>query len=126
MNTQRNRLVRLAFTAALTGALLVATPVLAQAASNDSKTTQTSFTDKQLKQFVSAQQNVQEAIQTWDPKVAAADEDKRADVQEEENKALAKAVTSSGLKPDTYNAIATSAQQDPDLTRRIQSFMEPQ
>lgn len=131
MTTLRIRSIRLLATSVILGATAV-TPLsaLAQDNGNATKDTasqqQTEFTDKQLKQFVSAQTNVQSVIQKWDTRVAAAGKDKKADVQKKENKALAKAVTSSGLKPDTYNAIAKQAQNDPALTKRIQSFMTPE
>lgn len=124
---------RHALAAAVVCGMAVCAPLTALAASDsgdsakDSATQkQTDFTDKQLKQFVAAQNNVQSVIEKWDPKVADASKDKKADVQREENKALAKAVTSSGLKPDTYNAIAQQAQNNPELTKRIQSFMTPE
>lgn len=82
------------------------------------------FSDKQLKQFVKAQSNVQAVVKEWDGKVASADDKKAA--QKNENKAMVKAVKESGLSPEQYNAIAKQAQKDPQLTKRIQSFMTPQ
>ncbi len=82
------------------------------------------FSDKQLKQFVKAQSNVQAVVKKWDDKVASADDKKAA--QKNENKAMVKAVKASGLSPEQYNAIAKQAQKDPKLTQRIQSFMTPQ
>lgn len=95
------------------------------AGASDSAKTQSAdqFTDKQLKQFVKAQSNVQAVIKKWDAKVAKAD-DKKA-IQDKENKAMVKAVKDSGLTPKQYNEIAQQAQKDPKLTKRIQSFMTP-
>lgn len=94
-------------------------------ASNSAQTQSSdSFTDKQLKQFVKAQANVQAVIKQWDGKVAKADDKKAA--QKKENKAMVKAVKESGLTPKQYNRIAQQAQKDPKLTKRIQSFMTPQ
>lgn len=89
--------------------------------------TQSHYSDQQLKQFVSAQDNVQQTFQTFNKKIAAADDDEaKKKLKTDEAKALVKAVKDSGLKPDTYNAIAKQAQNDPELTQRIQSFMTPQ
>lgn len=92
----------------------------------DSAQTQSSehFTDKQLKQFVKAQANVQAVMKKWDAKTAKADDKKTA--QQNENKAMLKAVKASGLTPQQYNRIAQQAQKDPKLTKQIQSFMTPQ
>ncbi|WP_423824081.1 DUF4168 domain-containing protein [Salinisphaera sp. SPP-AMP-43] len=82
------------------------------------------FTDKQLKQFVEAQNNVQAVLKKWDSKVAEADDKEAA--QRKENKAMLQAVKDSGLSPKQYNNIARAAQNDPKLTKRIQSFMTPE
>lgn len=131
MTTQRSRMLRLSVTSTFLAAVVLAPlPAIAQDSAGVSEDTtshkQTEFSDKQLKHFVVAQKEVQSVIQTWDHKIATADKDKKADLQTDENKALAKAVSSNGLKPETYNAIAQQAQNDPALTRRIQSFMTPQ
>lgn len=92
-----------------------------------SQSKSTDFSNTQLKQFVTAQNNVQAALKKWDSKIAATDDaDKKEALQKKENKALITAVKSSGLDPETYNAIARSAQNDPALTKRIQSYMDPQ
>ncbi|AWN17347.1 DUF4168 domain-containing protein [Salinisphaera sp. LB1] len=98
----------------------------AEASAGDNAKTQPAdrFSDKQLKQFVKAQSNVQAVLKKWDGKVASAKDRKAA--RKQENKAMVKAVKESGLTPKQYNAIAEQAQKDPKLTRRIQSFMTPQ
>lgn len=131
MTTQRSRMPRLlAASVVLAAVTLAPLSALAQDSAGTSQDTtsqkQTEFTDKQLKDFVAAQKKVQSVIKTWDSKLAAANEDEKDDLKTEENKALAKAVSSNGLKPETYNAIAQQAQNDPALTKRIQSFMKPQ
>lgn len=131
MTTQRSRMLRLLAASAVLAAITLAPlSALAQDSAGESQDTagqtQTEFTDQQLKQFVAAQKKVQSVIQTWDHKIAAANKDEKADLQTKENKALAKVVSSHGLKPKTYNAIAQQAQNDPALTQRIQSFMTPQ
>ncbi|MES1954355.1 DUF4168 domain-containing protein [Salinisphaera hydrothermalis] len=104
-------------------ALAADNPSAAASASTKAKSPDP-FTDKQLKQFVKAQANVQAVIKKWDDKVAKADDKKAA--QKKENKAMVKAVKDSGLTPKQYNRIAQQAQKDPELTKRIQSFMTPQ
>lgn len=99
----------------------------ADSGSSDNAKTQSTeqqFTDKQLKQFVKAQSNVQDVMNKWDDKVSKADDKKAA--KKKENEAMLKAVKDSGLKPKQYNEIAKQAQDDPKLTKRIQSFMTPQ
>ncbi|HET7314593.1 DUF4168 domain-containing protein [Salinisphaera sp.] len=83
------------------------------------------YTDKQLRQFVKAQANVQTVIKKWDSRVADADVSDKQAVRKKENKAMVKAVKASGLTPQQYNNIVQQAQQDPELTQRIQSFMTP-
>ncbi|KEZ78986.1 DUF4168 domain-containing protein [Salinisphaera hydrothermalis] len=104
-------------------ALAADNPSAAASASTKAKSADP-FTDKQLKQFVKAQANVQAVIKKWDDKVAKADDKKAA--QKKENKAMVQAVKDSGLTPKQYNRIAQQAQKDPELTKRIQSFMTPQ
>lgn len=98
----------------------------ADSGTSDSAATQSNepFSDKQLKQFVKAQNNVQSVLKKWSGKVARAGDKKAA--RKKQNKAMVKAVKSSGLTPKQYNQIAQKAQKDPKLTKRIQSFMTPQ
>ncbi|MGB7755598.1 MAG: DUF4168 domain-containing protein [Salinisphaera sp.] len=122
--------IRTATVLILGAASVLSLPAFASASgdSDASDTAQTApadqFSDKQLKQFVKAQSNVQAVVKKWDDKVASADDKKTA--QKNENKAMVKAVKASGLSPEQYNAIAKQAQTDPKLTQRIQSFMTPQ
>lgn len=82
------------------------------------------FSDEQLKQFVTAQKNVQRAVTHWDPQIAEASDDEKDALRAKENKALVDAVINSGLKPQAYNDITRQAADNPALTKRIQSFME--
>ncbi|RJS95220.1 DUF4168 domain-containing protein [Salinisphaera sp. Q1T1-3] len=99
----------------------------ADSADQATQTQSGDFSDKQLKQFVKAQGNVQSVMKEWQPKIAKADgDDQKQTLQKQENDALVKAVKSSGLDPEVYNQIANQARNDPKLTERIQSFMTPQ
>ena len=107
---------------------LAAVPAVAQDSdpnSSDQKTqADPQYTTQQLKQFVTAQNNVQKTQGDWQDKIADA-EDKQA-AKENANKALVEAVKSSGLSVETYNGIARAAQKSPALTKRIQAQMVPQ
>ncbi|MGN6277588.1 MAG: DUF4168 domain-containing protein [Sphingomonas sp.] len=68
-----------------------------------------SYTDADVNEFATAAIAVQK-IQ-GDASVAATDKQKQ----------MASAVTSSGLTPEKFNAIATASQSDPALMKRIQT-----
>lgn len=79
------------------------------AAPSAGATAQTSFSDSDVDQFASAAIAVQN-IQN-DSTVAAADKQTK----------MASAVSSSGLSPEKFNAIAKASQSDPALMKRIQT-----
>lgn len=115
-------------TLVISAALLIV-PGLAAAdksAADKADSSSQQFTDKQLKRFVQAQEDVQAAMQKWQSRLDKADEDDKARLQEKRNEDMAKAVEDSGLDPQTYNEIAQQSQQDKQLTQRIQDFMTPQ
>ena len=89
------------------------------------QTEEPSYSDAQLKAFAAAQADVVAATDVWDERIDNAPADRREPLSVKEERALVKAVTDHGLTPTTYNAIATQAQDNPKLTRRIQHHMAP-
>lgn len=111
---------------------MFALPALASADEQNADKTQSNssqqqqFTDKQLKRFARAQEDVQETMQKWQVKLDEADDDDKAKLRKKRNEDMTEAVENSGLDAKTYNRIAQQAQKDEQLTQRIQKFMTPQ
>ena len=102
---------------AVVAAVFSATAALAQ--SDDASR----YADDELEAFVAAQADVADTLAEWKPRLAEAAPNQRDRLAIKQEQALVAAVKAHDLSPATYNAIAEQAQQDPILTRRIQSHM---
>lgn len=72
-------------------------------------------TDEMVKQYVDAREEVQSLSQKWQGKMG----DMSAQEQQKLNQKLVKAVKSSGLSVEDYNAISVSMRQDSDLQKKV-------
>ena len=114
----------------LTGLLTlgVAVPVQAQAPQtppSQPPAQQTELDSKQIQSFASAARKVQEIRTKWQPKMQEADNaEKMQELQMQANAEMVKALEETGLTVATYNAIATAAQENPQLAEQIAKLME--
>jgi hypothetical protein len=114
----------------LTGLLTlgIAVPVQAQAPQTpppQPPAQQTEFDSKQIQSFASAARKVQEIRTKWQPKMQEADNaEKMQELQMQANAEMVKALEETGLTVATYNAIATAAQENPQLAEQIAKLME--
>ncbi len=123
MMTRRSRY---AAGAAIT-ALLTATPMLAQDASEDTTIQedtmqeQLTLTEDKLESFVDAALDVQGVTEDFAPRAEAAENDaERQALAEEANTAIRGAIEETpGITIEEYVAIGQAAQQNPDLAQRI-------
>ncbi|MEC7816876.1 MAG: DUF4168 domain-containing protein [Pseudomonadota bacterium] len=112
-------------------ALLAATPVLAQDASQsegygDPAAAQqaTDFSDDQLKQFIQAQEGVMEVREEYIEKIEAADSQEQAqELQMEANDEMVSIIEDMGMDIPTYNSIATAYSSEPQVRNRIDALM---
>ena len=72
-------------------------------------------TDEMVKQYVDAREEVQTVSQKWQGKMG----DMSPQEQQKLNQKLVKAVKSSGLSVEDYNAISVSMRQDSDLQKKV-------
>lgn len=107
------------------GAIGLALILLGACHGVSAQTEEPGYSDAQLEAFAAAQADVLAAVEAWDQRIDNAPADRREPLSVKEERALVKAVTDRGLTPTTYNAIATQAQDNPTLTRRIQHHMAP-
>jgi hypothetical protein len=86
---------------------------------------QTEFDSNQLQSFASAARKVQEIRTKWQPKMQEADDaEKMQELQRQANAEMVNALEETGLTVATYNAIATAAQNNPQLAEQIAKLME--
>lgn len=112
-------------------ALLAATPVLAQDASqqegySDPAAAQqsTDFSDDQLKQFIDAQEGVMDVREEYIEKIEAADSPEQAqELQMEANDEMVSIIEEVGMDIPTYNSIATAYSSEPQVRNRIDALM---
>ena len=112
-------------------ALLAATPVLAQDASqqegySDPAAAQqsTDFSDDQLKQFIDAQEGVMDVREEYIEKIEAADSPEQAqELQMEANDEMVSIIEDVGMDIPTYNSIATAYSSEPQVRNRIDALM---
>lgn len=120
-------------------ALLAAGPALAQesqqspeSANSDggysdpaaAGTQSTNFNDEQLKQFVEAQEGINEIRDEYMEKIEAADSQQKAqELQMEANEEMISVIEDAGIDVQTYNAIATAYNSEPDVRDRVDSMM---
>lgn len=110
-------------------ALLAAAPAMAQSTSNQNPdpaagAQQTNFNDSELKQFVDAQEDINEIRDEYMGKIEGTDSREQAqELQMEANDKMASAIDEAGLDIPTYNAIATAYNRDPELRDRVDNMM---
>lgn len=117
---------------ALAAALIAAAPVSAVMAQSASPQAQApavpgqtaDFSETQLKSFASAVQGIQEVANEYAPRLEQATEPQQlADLQQEAEGKMLEAVEDEGLSVDEYNAIAVTAQSDPQVAETIRGYI---
>ncbi|GAA0596904.1 DUF4168 domain-containing protein [Caenispirillum bisanense] len=123
---------------ALAAALIAAVPMsaaMAQSASPQAQTPEApavpgapgqtaDFSETQLKSFAAAVQGIQEVANEYAPRLREATEPQQlADLQEEAEGKMLEAVQDEGLSVDEYNAIALTAQSDPQVAETIRGYI---
>ncbi len=120
---------------ALAAALIAAAPVsavMAQSASPQAQAPEApavpgqtaDFSETQLKSFASAVQGIQEVANEYAPRLEQATEPQQlADLQQEAEGKMLEAVEDEGLSVDEYNAIAVTAQSDPQVAETIRGYI---
>lgn len=120
-------------------ALLAAGPALAQesqqspeSANSDggysdpaaAGTQSTNFNDEQLKQFVEAQEGINEIRDEYMEKIEAADSQQKAqELQMEANDEMVGVIEDAGMDIPTYNSIATAYNSEPQVRNRVDALM---
>lgn len=85
---------------------------------------ETDFSDQQLDQFVSAQDDVMDIRDEYVQRIEATDDrDEAMALEQEANQMMVEAVEDTGLTVETYSEIAQAASQDMELAERIQAKM---
>ena len=82
------------------------------------------FSDQELDQFVSAQDDVMDIRDEYVQRIEATDDrDEAMALEQEANQMMVEAVEDTGLTVETYSEIAQAASQDMELAERIQAKM---
>lgn len=77
-------------------------------------------TDKEVKQFVKAEKEINSIVEEWAPKVQSAGNQQEAEeLQGEAQTQMVAAIEKEGLSVNRYNEIYQQAQLDPQLAERI-------
>ncbi len=98
--------------------MLLAMPLAAQ---SDDAMADGEISDAEVEAFAAALADVQEVGQAWTQRMQDAEsQDEIADMREEARDEMTRAIEEHGLSVEDYNAIATAAQNDPELAQRIQ------
>lgn len=85
----------------------------------------TKFDQGQIESFASAAREVHKIRTKWQSRLQdTEDADKAQELRTQAGAEMMSAVEKNGLSVDTYNAIATAAQQDPKLAERIAKLMD--
>lgn len=120
----------LALSAVLAGALILtlALPLQGQDAQPRQQqplTQQLEPSQDQLESFASAALEVEQIRSKWLPRIQAADNAEKAqEFQVQASAEMVHAVQDKGLTVETYKAIATAAQDNPELASRIGKLMK--
>ena len=88
-------------------------------------TQEVEFDQGQLESFASAARQVHAIRSKWQSRLQdPANADKAQALQDQAGAEMISAVEENGLTVETFNAIATAAQQNPELAERIAKLME--
>jgi hypothetical protein len=83
------------------------------------------FDRGQIESFASAARQVHQLRSKWQSRLQEpSNADKVQELQTQANAEMISAVEEKGLTVETYNAIATAAQQNPELAERIAKLMK--
>ncbi|KPP99896.1 DUF4168 domain-containing protein [Marinobacter sp. HL-58] len=120
-------------------ALLATSPVLAQESQQNQESADTeedysdqatsgsqdtNFSDEELKQFVEAQEGINEIRDKYMEKIEAADSQQEAqELQMEANDEMVTVIEDAGMDIPTYNSIATAYNSEPEVRDRIDALM---
>ncbi|MFN2359587.1 MAG: DUF4168 domain-containing protein [Marinobacter sp.] len=84
----------------------------------------TNFSDEELKQFVEAQEGINEIRDEYMEKIEAADSQQKAqELQMEANDEMATVIEDAGMDIPTYNSIATAYNSEPKVRNRVDALM---
>lgn len=87
----------------------------------------TQFSDDQLKSFAAAVQGIQAVANEYAPRLRdASGPDQVAELQQEAESEMLDAVQDEGLTVDEYNAIAVTAQTNPQVAETIRGYITDQ
>lgn len=87
-------------------------------------TQQTNFTDEELKQFVEAQEGINDIRDEYMEKIEAADSQQKAqELQMEANDEMVTVIEDAGMDIPTYNSIATAYNSEPQVRNRVDALM---
>ena len=116
--------------------LLAAGPVIAQGQPESANpesgysdpaaagTQNTNFTDAELKQFVDAQDGINDIRDEYMDKIESADSHQQAQgLQQEANNEMVEIIEDAGLDIPTYNSIATAYNSEPKVRNRVDALM---
>lgn len=119
--------------------LLAAGPVLAQENQQNPEATgtgggysdpaaagtqDTNFSDQELKQFVEAQEGINDIRDEYMEKIEAADSQQKAqELQMEANDQMVTEIEDAGMDIPTYNSIATAYNSEPQVRNRVDALM---
>ncbi len=87
-------------------------------------TQNTNFTDAELKQFVDAQDGINDVRDEYMEKIESADSQQQAQkLQQTANNEMVEIIEDSGLDIPTYNSIATAYNSEPKVRNRVEALM---
>lgn len=120
-------------------ALLAAGPALAQESQQSPEATdpgggysdpaaagtqKTNFSDEELKQFVKAQEGINEIRDEYMEKIEGAESQQKAqELQMEANDEMVTVIEDAGMDIPTYNSIATAYNSEPQVRNRVDALM---
>lgn len=82
------------------------------------------FSDQQLQSFAAAVQGIQNVANEYAPRLRdTSDPDQLAELQQEAESKMLNAVEDEGLSVDEYNAIAVTAQTNPQVAETIRGYI---
>lgn len=87
-------------------------------------TQETNFNDQELKNFVAAQEGINSVRDEYMGKIEAADSQQKAqELQMEANDEMVTVIEDAGIDVQTYNAIATAYNSEPQVRNRVDALM---
>ncbi|MDG5499405.1 DUF4168 domain-containing protein [Marinobacter sp. BGYM27] len=116
---------------ALSAALLVGGPAIAQETQNQGSQTpaatgtqKKNYSDQELKKFVEVQENIGSIRDEFIPKIEEAESQAAAqELQMKANDKMVAAIQEEGMDIPTYNAIATAYNSEPQVRNRVDALM---